>query len=327
MAVETPELEELALDTPPDEKFWRKHNAHYEAPIGFALSVLSHVALIVILVFGFLSLMNAGNDKKPVQITNLDGDDDSGVGSLGGGGTPEPLAVGQQPIDPDISQLQLNQPIAQVKEELQERLKLDDPTAVAPIPDAAAAAIASLDRSLQDKIMGIGQKKGRGNGDGGDGDGAGNGGTGSDSTRARGMRWILRFSTKSGNDYIGQLKALKAVVMVPVPPENKKMIYLKDLNNLATNVYATDADIQAQNNKIQFSDIRKDSCEAISEALRLGFTPSSFWAFFPKDLEETMSRLEIAYQNKKSEEIRETVFQVIVRGNTPQLTVVAQRLK
>ncbi|MGL4423528.1 MAG: hypothetical protein ACRCZF_22925, partial [Gemmataceae bacterium] len=267
-------------------------------------------------------------NPPPVPIITMDGEDDSGMGMAGSGGDPNPLAVGEAP-KADIERLQLPTPLENVKEDLNKKLQMEDPTSALQIPDAAAAALGALDQTLQEKILGIGQKKGNGPGAGsGDGaSGTGNGGFGSDSTRARGLRWVLRFRTNSGKDYLAQMNALKAVVMIPVPPENKRMLVFKNLNNPGKGENANDADLGEVSNKIQFMDIRKASVEAIQEALRLDFTPSAVWAFFPKDMEEEMSRLEVSYQNKRSEDIKETVYQVIVVGGTARLNVISQKLK
>jgi hypothetical protein len=247
----------------------------------------------------------------------LSGDDDEGVGSPGAG-DPDPVAIGEA-TPADLARPELAQNIEEVKEDIANHFRLDDPTESLEIPDTMAAAIGSLDRQLRDKMLG--SQKGDNTG------GTGPGGTGADSTRARGLRWVMRFNTRSGQDYLSQLAALNAVVMIPVPPKNDKMIILRDLRNPRIDQYATDSDIEQQSQKIQFQDVRKASNEAIQEALRLPFTPSAFWAFFPKDLEEKMSRLEVAYQNKRPEDIRETIYQVIITGGEPQLRVVAQKLK
>lgn len=330
------------LDTPPSSspapefefepypdtevRFWRKYNEHYEFPIGVAISLLAVVMIVAMLVFGFLRLMNMGKDSKPVSIMAIGGDDDFGVGSMGGGGEENPLQMGE-PTPADFLRDELPQDLNQVKEDLSDRLKLDDPTQDIPIPDHVAAAFGALDRDLQDKLMGSKKGQGPGTGTGDDPSGSGIGGTGSDSTRARGMRWVLRFNTRSGVDYLNQLKALKAIVMIPVPPDNKRMIIIRDPGSPRIDEYASDSDIAAQANKIQFQDVRRASNEAIAEALRLPRVPSAFWAFFPKDLEAQMSVLETSYQNKKSDDIKETVFQVIVSGGEARLRVVSQRLK
>lgn len=312
-------------DPPPEEQFWSRYNAHLEFPIGAALSVLAHVLIVAVLVFALFSLMNAGGDKRPVSVISL-GDDDSGAGSLGGGGADSPIQIGE-PMPADLDRPELPKDIAAVKDDLEKKLQLDDPSANTPIPDAVAAALGSLDKDLQDKLMGLKKGHGPGSGSGDESGGAGPGGTGSDSTRARGLRWIIRFNTRSGQDYLAQLKAMKAVVMIPVPPDNKKMILVRDPGNPRTDQFATDADLAEQANKMQFSDVRKESNEAIAEALRLRFTPSAFWAFFPKGLEEEMARLETAYQNKRADDIKETVFQVVIIGGDARLRVVVQRLK
>lgn len=312
------ELEDENPDgLPVEEEFWGKYNAHYEFPIGTALSVLAHVLIVAVLVFGFLSLMNMGKDKKPVPMMNLGGDDDSGVGSPGAG-DPDPVAIGAA-TPADLARPDLPQDLNEVKEDIAKSLRLDDPTENFEIPDAMAAAIGSLEKDLQKKMLGA--KKGDNTG------GTGPGGTGADSTRARGLRWVMRFNTRSGRDYLDQLKALGAVVMIPVPPKNDKMLIFRDLGNPQPNQYATDSDIAEQSAKVQFQDVRKASNEAIQEALRLSFTPAAFWAFFPKGLEEELSRKEVAYQNKRAEDIKETIFQVIITGGAPRLQVVAQKLK
>ena len=72
---------------------------------------------------------------------------------------------------------------------------------------------------------------------------------------------------------------------------------------------------------------KKGSVTEVSSALNLNFTPASFWAFFPKDLEGELSRLEVAYGNKQPEQIEETVFEVTVRAGTSQVVVASQKLK
>jgi hypothetical protein len=312
------------VEPPPEEEFWKKYNSHYECPIGFASSILALVIVVAVLVASLLYIGSA-HDTKPVSITNLGGDDDAGVGSIGGGGQENPIQTGE-PTPADLARPELPQDLNQVKEELAEKLKID-PTDNIPIPDNVAAAFGALDKELQDKLTGAQKGRPGGSGKGDDVGGTGVGGTGADSTRARGLRWVLRFKTTSGRDYLAQLKAMKAIVMIPVPPDNKKMIIIRDPGNPRTDEYATDADIAAQGNKIQFQDVRKESNEAIAEALRLPRVPSAFWAFFPKGLEEEMSRMEVAYQNKRAEDIKETIFQVIVTGGEARLKVVAQRLK
>jgi hypothetical protein len=298
-----------SAEPPGEEQFWKKYNARFECPIGSAVSVLAHVLIAAVLVFGFLGLMAGNRDRSPVSIIPIE-DGDTGNGRPGEDGQFQQLggtnAKSSAETPPDLKP---------VKDELERQFR-EDLGADASIPDDLAKAYKDLDDDLRKKLLG-----GKG------GAGPGPGGTGADSTRARGLRWVLRFGTKSGRDYLNQLKALKAVVMVPVPPENKRMLIIRDPGNPRADEFATDADIAAQADKMQFQDARKDSNEALAEALRLPYTPAAFWAFFPKELEDEMARLEVAFGNKRAEDIRETIFQVIVTGGEARLKVVGQKLK
>ena len=138
---------------------------------------------------------------------------------------------------------------------------------------------------------------------------------------------MLAFRTTSGRDYLDQIDALKGVVLVPVPPENKRMLIFKNLKDPKPTDYASENDIGELSSQIQFSDVRTKSCEAIQEALHLDFTPSAFWAFFPKTMEDQCARLEVAYNNKRSDQIKETKFQVIFAGGQARLNVISQKLK
>jgi hypothetical protein len=296
---------------PTEEQFWGKYNAHYEFPIGTALSVLAHVLIVAVLVFGFLGLMNLGQDTTPVRITSL-GEDDAGDGRPDGDDE-QPRQLGGSAADsPRPEQMP---ELADVKKVLEEDLRVD-PGLDGPIPDNMAEAFKALDIALRGKLLDAAKRGG-----------SGASGPGADSTRARGLRWVLRFNTRTGRDYLNQLAALKAVVMIPVPPDNKRMLILRDPAHPRADEYATDADIREQAAKVQFQDARRASNEAIREALGLPATPAAFWAFFPKSLEDEMARLEVAYRNKRPEDIRETVFQVEVIGGAARLIVVAQRAK
>ena len=298
-------------DPPPGEEFWGKYNAHYEFPIGSALSVLAHALIVAVLVFGFLSLMNLGRDTTSVRITSL-GDDDAG-GGRPDGDDEQPRQLGGSAAEPTGPEPAPE--LADVRKVLEEDLRVD-PGLDGPIPDNMAEALKALDDALRGKLLDAAKRGG-----------GGANGPGADSTRARGLRWVLRFNTRSGRDYLRQLAALKAVVMIPVPPENKRMLILRDPANPRADEFATDADIREQAAKVQFQDARRQSNEAIREALGLPAAPAAFWAFFPKSLEDEMARLEVAYRNKRPEDIRETVFQVEVIGGAARLVVVAQRMK
>ncbi len=312
---------------PDAETFWKNYNSSYEFPTSIVTSFLCHALIVlamVLIVFAALS----GTDSGAVPIRLVEGGwDDTGDGSAGSGGNPDPLARGESAPKPsDFAQLPNNLP--EVREEVKKQILDLDPSAVGSIPDEKAAALAALDKALRDKLMGERRGSGPGAGSGNTGqEGTGPGGTGADSTRARSIRWVLRFRTRDGRDYLSQLKAMRATVMVPIPPENKQMYIFRDLDNPKPGTTATEADLAVAARQIQFSDFRRESVVGVGQALGLSFTPTVFMAFFPADLEKELARLEVAYRNRRPEDIEETVFMVTVRGGEPALVVVEQRAK
>ncbi len=320
------------LEAPSEETFWQTYSPNLELPLATIVSVFAHVLIVAILV-AVMVYVAGGSNKDTVPIQLVDGAfDDAGEGSAGSGGVADPIALGKAaPQTQDFEALPLPAALPEVRKDIQDRIAIDDPTSTTRMSEEKAAAYGSLDKALQDKLLGLGQKKGtpggKGTGDSGQ-EGTGIGGTGADSTRARGLRWVVRFKTTSGRDYVNQLAGLGAVIAVPAPPDFKKsMLVFRDPGNPSASSVATDQDFRAFGGQIQFCDFKRDSVVQVSEALGLKFTPPAFWAFFPKELEAELARKETAYRNKRSEDIEETKFQVISRGGKYEAVVVEQKVK
>ena len=74
------------------------------------------------------------------------------------------------------------------------------------------------------------------------------------------------------------------------------------------------------------SALRRPDLGPIARELGLNFVPGKMVAFFPKGFEDELLMKELSYQNKPEEEIRETKFELIVRGNGKyEIKVVYQR--
>jgi hypothetical protein len=325
-----PEGDDATLG-PPESTFWQRYNQHLEFPTSLLISVLALSLGFMLIVLVVWAAMRPA-DTKPVPIVlGEGGPDDFGAGSPDGkGGADNPTVVGDfaQPTAADYEKILPREQLPEVKNEIKDVLRIDDPTSEVAISDEKAAAFRSLDDELRNKLLGIGQNKGaKGPGKGSDGQGAGPGGDGVDSTRARSLRWVLRFRTTGGRDYLNQLMAMRAVVLVPVKDSNKQMYIFRDLANPRPGTVATDSDIAQLSRQIQFSDFRRDNVQGVAEALGLDYTPPVFWAFFPVELEADLSRKEKAYRNRQAESIEETVFQVVVRGGQYSIEVIEQRAK
>jgi hypothetical protein len=328
----TPEWDDAVLPAPPESTFWQRYNQHLEFPTSVLISVLALSLGLMFIVLIVWAAMSSGPDRSQVAIKlGEGGPDDTGDGSPSEGGVQDPIAIGlTAPKAEDFERLNLpKDQLPQVKDDLKKAIEVEDPSSDISVPDEKAAAYKTLDDELRNKLLGLGQKKGAGPGPGsGDtGPGSGSGGTGVDSTRARSIRWVLRFRTTGGRDYLDQLMAMRAVVLVPVQGSNKQMYIFRDLAHPKPGTIATDADIAQLSHLIQFSDIRQSSVQGVGEALGLNYTPPVFWAFFPSDLEAELARKEKSYRNRRPEDIEETVFQVTVRGGQYELIVVEQRAK
>jgi hypothetical protein len=328
-----PEWDDQAADPlgPPESTFWQRYNQHLEFPTSLLISVLALSLGFMLIVLVVWAAMRPA-DTSPVPIVLAEGGEDAfGDGSPSQGGVSDPIAIGQfAPTQKDYEQLNLpKDQLPEVKDEIKKVLDINDPSADVVISDEKALTLGVLDKELRDKLLGVGQKKGAGPGagQGEDNSGAGPGGTGPDSTRARSLRWVLRFRTSGGRDYLNQLMSMKAVVLAPVKNSNKQMYIFRDLANPRPGTVATDGDIAQLSRQIQFSDFRRDNVEGVAQALGLDYTPPVFWAFFPAELEADLSRKEKAFRNRQSESIEETIFQVVVRGGQYEIQVIEQRAK
>jgi hypothetical protein len=251
---------------PPEEEFWEKYNGRLEFPLGTVGAVFLHILVGALLVYVIFGLMN-GEDRTnpPMQLMQVGGLDDTGEGSSGSGGSDVDVERNEDPFKAAERVFGTPQALADAKAELQ-KFVLDDPTGKQlPIAAPNAAAYENLDKTLREKLLGGRKGEGTQPGKGSDGSaGAGPGGTGADSTRARGLRWVLRFRITSGRDYLDQLRAMGAEILVPLP--NKKNLIIRDLSDPRP-VVATDADLNRLAGKIQFSDNRPTPVREVLEVL------------------------------------------------------------
>ena len=323
--------EPFAFDGPPVETdVWEKYNKRMEFPVATVAAVLVHIIFGVLIVFGLFAIMNEPQKPKTnLKIMNVGGIDDAGEGSAGSGGVEDPAIV--KDVDPFQSAKEIlptEQSIADAKAEIQKTV-LPDATGSIPIAAPNAAAISMLDESIRKKLLGARQGAGGGAGRGDDGSkGSGPGGTGADSTRARGLRWVLRFRVSSGRDYVDQLKAMGAEILIPLPPDGKRCALVSDLSNPSQKI-ASDADMDRLAGKIQFGEPRKDQVKDVCDALKINApsTPTTFWACFPEGLEEELARKETGFRNRRAEDIEMTIFRIVVRGGKYELIVDEQKIK
>jgi hypothetical protein len=317
------------IEGPPEEDFDEKYNKRLEFPISIVAAILIHVLVGTFIVRVLLGMLSIGEDKSgvPVKLVALDGLDDSGDGSSGSGGETDPFIKADGDPDKALDSLVDPAKLPDVKENMQKTIKYLDPTGNLPISDANAAAYSSLNESVRKKLLGQRQGSGNEEGSGFDGSkGKGPGGTGADSTLGRNMRWVLRFKVDSGRDYLSQLKVMKAELLVP-KLNSEQCVLVADLSNFSNQSIASDDDMKRLSRKIKFSDGRREAVRAVAQTLGLDFTPQSFWAFFPRDIEDELARKETGYRNRRAEDIEETIFTVRVSGGDYMFVVEEQKIK
>lgn len=327
-----PDAPVLLEPVPPDESFWRKHSPQLELPTSFLIATFLLTAMFGVLVLFMLYALGPGPEKKMPTMGLVDGGDDiDGDGNPGapGGGLNDPETQAKTTTaesTPDIPTVP-NQELPAVKD-LNRAFETDDPTQPAtPIAPSKVDAYGALADAIREQMTaGVAGANNKGGPDGRE-TGTGVGGVGADNTLRRSLRWTMMFKTTSGRDYLDQLHALGAVVLVAKPPDRKEMFIFRDLKNPTPGTVATPADFAQFAAQVQFNDAKAESVRAVGPELRLDFVPDSFWAIFPKGIENELATLETSYANRRAEDIEQTRFQVSIVGGRHKLVVADQRLR
>ncbi len=316
---------------PPDEKFWKRYSPHQEAPLSaiasFALHFLAISALIVLAWLGWLGFRKTSG-AVPVEAVRF-------LGSGGGGGRhggvgdgpgigngAEPVATTEtqndpNPIPPDLPRPKLDTnavamaPVDLQRDDSFKRYVRSGNPNLNIFRQVNADALSKMRDGLQPGKGegGPGQGGGKGTGTGtGEGDGKGPGKSGALTQREKRMlRWTMLFNTRSGQDYLAQLRSLGAILAVPA--EGGKYKIIRDLSGRVAPALL-DEDVS----KIQcifWVDERPESVRAMMGALHLQIAPPHFVAFMPQQLEKKLYEMEKAASGGVNEDlIQETKFVV-----------------
>jgi len=345
---------------PPEEQFWKRYSPHNEAPLSLTGSLALHALVIGGLVLGGIylaSIMFKAERKIPVEAVRLPpgggGDKAAQTQDKGGGGgggkakAPDaPKEAGDDEENlPGVDKIERRQALTDV--EHKDVVVKFDPKDVEFIEASdTGKALARLEGVLQDKLRlatgGAGAK-----GDGGTGDG---GGTGTGSGKGKGagtgdgkatltqrekrmLRWNMKFTATTGPEYVAQLRALGAILAIPVvdgaEPEFR---LIRDLRAPAKLLNEDISKIQ----RIYWIDDKPRSVKDVLDALGVfppGGMPSRFVAFMPEELENDLFKMERHYVEKvlkrrfDEDRIIETHFRVVptAKGYRPELNTVLMK--
>jgi hypothetical protein len=310
---------------PPAERFWRKYSPHYEFPISTVATVAVHVAAIALIIYIVTSLLQQQETVPPVPIRGVELSlDNSGDGGEAGGrgNTPEEANDQQPARDPE----------RQIPEEKLDKYVVSASAWVLDLKDnkEALEAIAKsvnfekMNDVNEDAKRVIGKsftKRGDGDGKGsGNAGGSGKGaGPAADTSGSRSSRWIITFKTSNGQDYLRQLAAFEAKLLIPQPPDWKKNLQFDDLTTPNAGKPQSD-DLPT----MYFIDSDPRSASKVARALGLNFDPPRFIAFFPKKVEEELAAKEREKRNLREDQIQETTFRVVERDGKYEIWVTDQ---
>jgi hypothetical protein len=317
--------------TPPEERFWVRYSPHHEFPLSSVSSICFYalLGLAIWVICAKIIPMLSKDEPLPMESIAIGGK--GGIpGDPGGGGDgsdakrPEDLGDPQKLAEehkPEVALTQL--PRTEVK---------IDPVLVDPKDaetvryftkgniSAESLSKVGSDASamLKDQLGGGGRP-----GPKGPGTGKGTGGDGGDGRLAnerlkRVLRWTMMFDTRTGDDYRVQLQSLGAILGIPGPDGQYRVI--RDLKQKPARLEAEEL---KKINRIFWVDDRPDSVGPLARALGIP-TPAHVVAFFPESLEKDLLRKERAFRNLKENEIQETRFKVIRYGSSYQPIVVDQ---
>jgi hypothetical protein len=318
----------LATDLPPNERLWKRYSPHHELPMSGMSSLMVHLFFLGLLVLGallFARMTSGGGTGPAVGVVAISGHGEAAPGSKNTGSP-----TGDEKILPG--------PVAELDRvrEANHEAMLEVPKLRTPsiLPPGAGDQIQSPDdnpilRHLSEdtakkirEAISKQTKKGADSENSHDRPGQpGPGGPGGriDNERVkRQLRWTMTFNTRDGNDYLHQLKALKAILAYE--DSNGKYVVIRDLSKLPAK-----GQIEAINqiDRLYWIDDRPESVKSLARALGIP-TPRMIIAFFPTELEREMLQKELTFAGRKEEEIRETKFKVAQTPNGYEPKVVVQ---
>lgn len=325
---------------PPDEQFWQRYSPHYEAPISWVSSVMAHVLIVgLMLIVAYLAYrfwtVAPAIQFQAVRMPGGGGGNPNGASDRPGDGT-GPLVEDTQGIEdrpPEPPEFSDRPPLDKTQVTVAREVFENDKDVMRYINNGNPnidAAMKNLTKDVLNKLR-DGLQPGKGEGGPGSGGGEGTGtGTGKGSASGAGnkslnqrekrmLRWIMVFETHNPADYINQLHGLGAIVAIPIGHDQYSVV--EDLNARPAKLVAKDV---AALNRIYWVDDKPNSVAGVLHTLGIARPASHFVAFMPQELEERLSKLELAHSGLREDEIFETKFKVVKEGGVYNVKVTNQ---
>jgi hypothetical protein len=328
----------------PEARFWKRYSPHHELPLSTVSSVALHVltgGCMILLAIYFGRLHEERDRPVEVGTVRVDGPEKGdhkaagpALGTQGDGDLPpapeEATPTGGQDIPRAELPFRPAQPTDLPKpsdEDLKTTIAQDNPS-----PIAIVGLSPKKRADLLTAPPGSGRPVGPGQNGKGPGGAEGGGPNGQIKRLPRQLRWVMNFNTRDGRDYAQQLRELGAILAIPLPPkpgEPVKGIVIRDLSKPSE--MSKEEDLTALN-LIGWKDDQPQSTAALANALGIKPPPPVFIAYFPRELEERLAKLERDklekdHPGKSESDITETVFEVVTMGGKYQPRIFRMAVK
>jgi RNA polymerase sigma factor (sigma-70 family) len=138
----------------------------------------------------------------------------------------------------------------------------------------------------------------------------------------RTVRWQLNFSTDNGEDYARQLAALGATVAIPDGDSDTRYHVFRDLSPRPARGEVEDI---VKNDRLFWIENSTKALIGLGKVLGWKEVPKHMVVFFPRYVEDDLLRKELAFANRKEEEIQETEFRIRRTATGYDVEVVRQK--
>lgn len=327
---------------PPEERFWKRHSPNHEFPLSTVLALALFTAAMAFLVLKVQ--FNWFADPEPPStgaIAISEGPEgeggDNGQGGQGGDGRPIKGPPGKEENLSNSDDRFKNDPtpptpLDQMPHPMVSQEDLPDvPQDFISDPTVAISAFADINKEAQ-KALTRALPKGpsSSSSDGGTGTQGRPGKKGRPGTATRAdrvYRWHIVLDTRSGANYLQQLRFLKAFVGKPEKVGAASMLQYRVFRNLDKTPVRGQLEDPATLDRFYAIDTKPESVRALADAIGLPEQPPHLVIFLPRTLEDELARKELAYRGRAETQIAETQFRVLWRGRTYEVQVTDQRVK
>jgi hypothetical protein len=315
---------ESALAPRPQEKTWKYYSRHHEMPASGISSLALHLAVMGVLIVGALLTAKVASNSRPPEIFAALAPDAGDIGA--GNSRSRGMAKNEEKVEdvqPAVSASSVPVPTIGTLAPVKRKFLIPDLTNPEhAIPIRSQKAVEDLSQQVEAALRQGGGPRphvgGQVDKDGGPG-GPDNGTL----TIGRRRRWQLNFQVTGPIDHLRQFAALGAILAVPDPEGGYRVF--KNLNawpglraqmvTASRHPPSEPVDTLSDIHRIGFADREAKTVAEVAGVLGISQAPYLL-AFFPKELEEKMVRLELEFHNRREEDIHSnTYFQVVPRGS------------